>query len=82
MNNEFSCYQWIIQDNQQLHYNEFFVGKKHYVNRKDVDADYAPENTEYCFHPIRLIRESKITGRLAEAVYEHERESDIGLEEG
>ena len=74
MENEFSCYQWIIRDNQQLHFNEFFVAKKHYVNRRDVDEDYSPENTEYCFHPFRLIRGSKLTGDLAEMVYGNERE--------
>jgi len=65
----FSCSQWLVMDNQETCYPSYFVTKKHYQNRRDVDKDYAPQNTEYCFHPIRPIKESKLTGELAEDIY-------------
>lgn len=73
MKKEFTCYKWLIRDNQQLCYPDFILSKKHYKSRKDVDKDYATDKTEYCFHPIRPIRESKITGEMAEHIYYHER---------
>jgi len=69
----FTCYQWLIRDNQQLHYQYFIITRKHYTNRQDVNKDWAPENTEFCFHPIKPIKESKLTGEFAEAIYYQER---------
>lgn len=74
MKREFSCYQWIIRDNQQMSFNEYFLTEDHFVNRKDVDKYWSPQVTEYCFHPIRPLRESKFTGKFAESVYWHEQD--------
>lgn len=68
------CAQWLIRDNQQMCFPYFFITKKHYTSREDVDADYSPEKTEFCFHPIKPIRESMLKGKLAEKVYSSERE--------
>ena len=71
---EFTCYQWLIQDNQDTCYPRFFVAKKHYKSKADVWAAYGPENTEYCFRPLKPIKESKLTGELAQHVYSFQRE--------
>ncbi len=73
MKREFTCHQWLIRDNQQMCYLYFITTKKHYANRKDVDADWSPDNTESCFHPIRPIKESKLSGCFAEMIYSGER---------
>ena len=70
---EFKCYQWLVRNNQETCYPSFILTKKHYRDKKDVDGDYSPENTEYCFHPIKPIRESLLIGELAERIYGIER---------
>ena len=69
----FRCSQWLVIDNQQLCFNVVFATSKHYKNKADVNKDYAPEKTEFCFHPLRPIRESLLTGEFAENVYCNER---------
>ena len=73
MRKKFSCAQWLVQDNQELHYPYFIITKKHYVDRADVDKDWSPENTESYFRPIRAIKESRLTGEFAERIYGYRR---------
>ncbi len=79
---KFSCYQWLVRDNQELNYPQFIITPRHYVSREDVDKDFAPENTECCFHPIKPIRESELTGELAEMIYDMEQERRKHRREG
>ena len=73
MEKEFSCAQWLIRDNQSLCYPYFFLTWKHYKDRKDINKDFSPKNTESCFHPIKPIKESRLRGELAERIYDQER---------
>ena len=69
------AYQWIIRDNQNLSFPEYILTSKFYSSKEAVWKDYGPENTEFCFHPIRPLPESKLTGDYAWVRTKHERES-------
>jgi len=69
----FKCYQWLIRDNQQTCFPYFIITKKHYTNLEDVSREWSPQNTEYCYRPIRAIEESRLEGELAERIYGNER---------
>ena len=70
---EFKCYQWLVIDNQQLHYPYYIITPKHYVDKADVWKTWGPEQTECCFRPVRPLRESELVGEFAERIYGRER---------